>query len=136
MRKGNHMKYEISGNKTRLLFSLLLVLMVILLVSCSSQSSQKTVGTVSYSADVAPIFSQKCTQCHGGSQPDAGLDLSTYSGVIAGAKGRAVIEPGNPSQSLLVSNVKSGKMPKRGSKLTSDQITIISNWVSQGALDN
>ena len=66
MKKGNHMKYEISGNKMRLLFSLLLVLMVILLVSCSSQSSQKTVGTVSYSADVASIFSQKCTQCHGG----------------------------------------------------------------------
>lgn len=34
---------------------------------------------VTYSADIAPIFSAKCTGCHGGSAPDGNLDLTQWS---------------------------------------------------------
>jgi uncharacterized membrane protein len=119
----------------RIKLSLLIGLIVILLSSCGSQQNN-TGKTVSFSTDVAPILNQRCIGCHGDGQPSAGLDLSTYEGVMAGARGKAIVVAGNPSKSLLVTKVRSGKMPKNGAKLTPEQISLINDWVSQGALDN
>ena len=123
------------ASKQRIKLFLLVGSIIILLSSCGSQSDN-TETTVSFSSDVAPILNQRCIGCHGNGQPSAGLDLSTYEGVMAGAKGREVVVPGNPSKSLLVTNVKSGKMPRNGAKLTAEQITILNDWVSEGAPDN
>jgi hypothetical protein len=62
--------------------------------------------------------------------------MTTYEGLIAGSNNGAVIVPGNSAESLLIQLVTEGKMPKRGDKLTPEQVQLINDWVSAGALNN
>jgi hypothetical protein len=91
---------------------------------------------VSFANDVMPIFAGSCTDCHGGKQTKAGLDLTTYDSLMAGSFDGAVILAGNSAESILVQLVVDGKMPKRGPKLTTDQTQTISDWINAGALNN
>ena len=50
--------------------------------------------TVSYAADVQPYFNSNCTGCHGGSNPQKGVDLTSYQQVMAGGDGGAIVIPG------------------------------------------
>jgi mono/diheme cytochrome c family protein len=91
---------------------------------------------ISFANDVSPIFASSCTECHGGKQTKAGLDLQTYESLIAGSFDGVVIVAGNSAESFLVQQVVEGEMPKRGPKLTAEQIQIISDWINAGALNN
>jgi len=55
---------------------------------------------------------------------------------MAGGKSGEIISPGNAVNSKLISLVMSGKMPKKGAKLTPGQIKILNDWVKAGAQDN
>jgi hypothetical protein len=55
---------------------------------------------------------------------------------MEGGKSGEVITPGNADKSPLISMVSSGKMPKKGAKLTPDQVRILTDWVNAGAQDN
>lgn len=91
---------------------------------------------ISFANDVVPILESACINCHGGEQVKEGLNMNTYEGLMAGSFNGAVIEPGNAANSFLVEQVVNGKMPKRGPKLTPEQIQIISDWINAGALNN
>lgn len=93
-------------------------------------------GGVSFANDVAPIFANSCNDCHGGKQTKAGLDVTTYESLMAGSFDGVVILAGNSADSLLVQLVADGEMPKRGSKLTPEQIQTISEWIDAGASNN
>jgi len=95
-----------------------------------------TTAGVSFANDVLPILTSSCADCHGGNQTKAGLDLTKYESLMAGSFDGTVITTGNAAESLLIQMSSSGKMPKRGSKLTADQIQIISDWINAGALNN
>lgn len=126
------------------LYKVFMILMVclavaILLSSCggtNQASNSNTAVPVSFSQDVAPIFNQRCIQCHSGSQASGQLDLSSYSAVMAGGATGLVILPRDAAGSLLISLVSSGQMPRSGAKLTPDQVTILENWVNSGAKEN
>jgi hypothetical protein len=94
------------------------------------------VAGVSFANDVMPILSNSCSDCHGGKQMKAGLDLSTYESLMTGSFNGSVIVTGNSADSYLVQLVSDGEMPKRGPKLTVGQIQIISDWINAGALNN
>jgi Planctomycete cytochrome C len=92
---------------------------------------------VSFSKDITPIFQNTCIKCHGGSDGTKGdLSLKTYDDMMKGGKDGQVINPGDASGSLLVKQIQSGKMPKRGQKLPQDQIDLIAKWVTEGAKNN
>ena len=93
-------------------------------------------GGVSFANDVMPIFENSCIGCHGGDQTKAGLDLKTHESLMAGSVNGTVIAPGSVAESLLVKLVLEGKMPKRGDKLTPEQVQMISDWIAAGALNN
>ena len=93
-------------------------------------------GDVSFTNDVKPILSGSCKDCHGGNQTKARLNMTTYEGLMAGGLDGVVIVAGNSTDSYLIQLVTDGKMPKRGSRLTSEQIQTISRWIDAGALNN
>jgi hypothetical protein len=64
------------------------------------------------------------------------LDLKTFASLMAGSQNGAVIVPGDATNSKLVQSVQAGKMPKRGAKLTRDQIKLLVDWVNAGAQNN
>lgn len=99
-------------------------------------ATEAPVADVSFAKDVKPILANSCNDCHGGKQTKEGLDLKTYQSLMAGSFNGVVVVAGNSADSLLVQLVSEGKMPKRGPKLTPEQVQIISEWVDAGALNN
>jgi len=102
----------------------------------AATQAQTSNTSVSFAKNVRPIFENSCTSCHGVEQMKAGMDMRTYQGLMAGSSNGPVIVPGNAADSFLVQQVVNGKMPKRGSKLTPEQIKTISDWVNAGAQNN
>ncbi|NPV56246.1 MAG: hypothetical protein HPY76_06185 [Anaerolineae bacterium] len=93
-------------------------------------------GGVSFANDVQPILDSRCASCHGLDRTSDGLDLTSYDNVMAGGENGVVVLPGDAANSALVTLSESGEMPKRGPKLTPDQIQTLKDWVNQGALNN
>lgn len=93
-------------------------------------------ATVSFAADILPIFQSRCLNCHGGDKTEEDLSLKTYTEAMVGSEDGAVIVPGDSANSLLVEMVSTQKMPKRGPKLTPPQVQLIIDWINQGALNN
>jgi hypothetical protein len=101
-----------------------------------TKAPSEPIGEVSFTNDVLPIFQNSCTRCHGSSKAEEGLRLNTYANVMLGSEEGLVIVAGDPDGSLLVQVVSDGSMPKRGEKLTPEEIEIIKAWILAGALDN
>jgi mono/diheme cytochrome c family protein len=92
--------------------------------------------SISFQRDVLPIFTQICVKCHGGDKTEKSLVLKTYNDLMQGSENGPVVEPGDPSNSLLVDMIIKGKMPKNGPKLLPKQIQTIVDWIKAGAPDN
>jgi mono/diheme cytochrome c family protein len=93
----------------------------------------------SFATDVNPILQGNCTVCHGADGSSGGLDVSNWSGLMAGGQSGAVVVPGAADSSLLVERISSSdpswRMPAGGA-LTAEQIGRIQDWIDEGALDN
>ncbi|MBL8211150.1 MAG: PSD1 domain-containing protein [Bryobacterales bacterium] len=81
--------------------------------------------------EILPILNKSCNQCHNENQKMAGLDLSTFSGVMAGGTNGPVIAPGKPERSLLWQMIESDKMPM-GGKLSNADKQAIKAYIEQG----
>ncbi|MEZ4735224.1 MAG: c-type cytochrome domain-containing protein [Caldilineaceae bacterium] len=90
-------------------------------------------ANVNFQDHVLPIFEQHCAECHGEDDPEEGLQLTTYKGVMAGSFYGSVIKPGDPEGSYLLELVVTGQMPKRGPDLSQAEIDTIIAWINAGA---
>src|SRR3954453_18875945 len=93
---------------------------------------------VSYSREIAPLLAMHCNGCHGDS---GGLSLRTFRELMTGGNLGKVIVPGDPEASLLIHFVdgrrgENHRMPKDGSRLTPDQITLLRRWITEGARED
>jgi WD40 repeat protein len=97
---------------------------------------------VDFSAKIAPLFEEHCSDCHADDDPDGKLDLSTFATLMKGGKAGKVITPGNSQDSLLVKFLegRSGKEgknqfmpPGKKEHLTSTEIALIRQWIDAGA---
>jgi mono/diheme cytochrome c family protein len=87
-----------------------------------------------FEKDVRPILKAHCFDCHGeGETLSGGLDLRLRRLMLKGGDDGPVIVPGKADKSLLFKMVHSGDMPKRGKKLTREQVELIRSWIAAGA---
>jgi mono/diheme cytochrome c family protein len=94
-------------------------------------------------ADVAPIFQQKCAECHTGDKEGvakSGFSVDSYDTVIKGTKFGPVIVKGSAASSTLYRLVAgetdaSIQMPHGKEPLSDDQIKTIETWIDQGAVN-
>ena len=91
---------------------------------------------VSFANDVMPILQSRCFNCHGGRDTKEGLSFASFGSLMAGSDNGLVVMAGDPDNSLLIQQIVNGKMPKKGPKLTPDQLQILIDWIAAGALDN
>lgn len=91
---------------------------------------------VSFTNDVMPVLQSRCLNCHGGESTKEGLSVASYEALMAGSMNGAVIVPGDPNNSLFIQQILNGEMPKRGPKLTPEQVQILIDWILAGALNN
>jgi hypothetical protein len=111
-------------------------------------------GTVSYNADVAPIFRNHCLSCHySGSRLDLDLQnpFDPEHGIInrpntyTKARNSVVVVPGRPEESALIDKVSAtdldhdtegDPMPFATPYLTADERKAIETWIDEGANDD
>jgi len=94
---------------------------------------------VTYNDHVLPIFRNACLNCHNPDKKKAGLDLSTYTGAVAGSENGPVILSGNPGGSLLFKCVKGTeepKMPPKGDRLTDAELGMVEKWIAGQLLES
>ncbi len=81
--------------------------------------------------EILPIFQKSCTSCHNAEKKMAGLDLSSFTGMMEGSSSGPVIAPGKPDHSLLWKMIESDQMPL-GGKLTAAEKQTIRAYIEQG----
>lgn len=93
--------------------------------------------SVSFSADLAQVFNERCTSCHGTNQPRARLSLATFRSLMRGGNNGPPVSPGDPEGSLLVQKLKGTadgqRMPQGGPPLSDDLIARFETWIREGA---
>ena len=88
---------------------------------------------VCFESEILPIATSYCGKsgCHGGINPEEDYDFTTYAGIMA------AVRPGKPSNSDFYSVLSASgedKMPPDGNpQPTSEQITLIYQWITEGA---
>jgi hypothetical protein len=90
----------------------------------------------SFVSDVLPIFISHCSGCHNQSQANDGYIFTSYE-TITGKK----FEPGNLDNTKLYRKITEDdpedRMPKAPNPaLSAEQITLIRNWILNGAPNN
>lgn len=78
----------------------------------------------------ANILQPKCVYCHGPIKSEESLHYETYLGTMKSVK------PKVPTSSKLYTECKNGKMPEPPGTISPAQISVIKDWITNGALDN
>lgn len=94
--------------------------------------------SVYFQQQVLPIFVSNCAMsgCHDAVSHKEGINLTSYSGVMAGG-----ISKGNPGGSklykvIVTTNTGDRMPPPPQAPLSQDQINILNKWITQGAKNN
>ena len=126
------------------------LVMLLMLPGCSDLGSNPaqgggdpppppTTGSVSFSTDLKPILNRYgCTSCHGG---NGGLYVTTVAQIKQGGVHGAAVMAGNSAGSVLVQKLMvtppfGDRMPQGGPYLPDSLVSVIRQWIDQGAQDN
>lgn len=97
----------------------------------------------SFARDIQPLFQNRCTRCHNPQAPPAGLDLTSYEGVMRGTAFGSMVWPGNPDMSNLLVHLRREVDPTlwkkcqlEGISPRSSAVKDLERWIAQGARDN
>jgi len=79
-----------------------------------------------YLGSIGPLLQARCGQCHGIA---AGLDVTTYEGLMAGSERGPVIVPGDPESSRIVEVLRGDHF----ARLSATELDVLIRWIAGGA---
>lgn len=87
-----------------------------------------------FHGNVLPILREQCFRCHG-EMNKGGLKLDSHAAVLkAGDSEIPAVVPGDLDASELITRIRSGEMPPTEEGLSKQQIELLEQWVTDGAL--
>ena len=94
--------------------------------------------SVDFTKQIVPILTANCYECHGNGKHKGGVHLDDWKWMTTERKGEWAVKPGDPSASLLLSNIElpesdDSAMPPTGNRVSSADIALIREWIVQGA---
>jgi mono/diheme cytochrome c family protein len=95
-------------------------------------------SNVHFGRDIQPIFAKRCLACHGPDQAKGGLRLDKKDKALAELdSGERAIVPQKLDKSALIARIttteKSERMPPQGAPLTEREISLLKQWIQDGA---
>ncbi len=95
-------------------------------------------SSVDFTKQIVPILTANCYECHGNGKHKGGVYLDDWKWMTTERKGEWAVKPGDPSASLLLSNIElpesdDSAMPPTGNRVSSADIALIREWIVQGA---
>ena len=92
---------------------------------------------VDFVREVQPILAQHCYSCHGPDKQENDLRWDVKSAALKGGTSGPAIVPGHSAESRMIHLVagleKNLVMPKKGGRLTPEQVGLLRAWIDQGA---
>lgn len=92
---------------------------------------------IEFTRDIRPLFVEHCHRCHGAEKQEGALRLDLKPAALKGGDSGPVIVPRDSANSRLIHLVagldKNLVMPKKGERLTPQQIGLLRAWIDQGA---
>ena len=120
---------------TRLTAQSLLLAAAVLAAATAGRAEETK---VTYADTVLPVLRQRCGSCHNADKKTAGLDVTTYTGIMAGGGSGEVITPGDASQSYLyrvVTHEDEPTMPPDGPPIPEAERQMLAAWIDGGVLE-
>ncbi|MBX3441816.1 MAG: hypothetical protein KF774_05375 [Planctomyces sp.] len=100
----------------------------------SVESALRDAGQwVSFSAEIAPIFHQRCVACHNSRSSKGRLNMESYAALLKGGESGPAVQAGELSDSTIHQQIAEGLMPKDADPLTPEQAALIDKWIALGA---
>lgn len=91
---------------------------------------------VNFSREIKPIIEKSCLQCHGHGRSKGDFRIDSRNTLLKGGGSGAAVVVGRSAESRLIELVMGfdpdDQMPKKGTKLTHEQIGLLRAWVDQG----
>jgi len=91
---------------------------------------------VSFRQDIKPILEASCVKCHGRGRNKGGFRVDSRETVLKGGESGPAALSGKSAESYLIELVSGidpdNVMPKKGSKLTPEQVGLLRAWIDQG----
>jgi mono/diheme cytochrome c family protein len=92
---------------------------------------------VEFARDIQPLLAENCHRCHGAEKQESGLRLDLKAAALKGGDSGAVIIPNKGIESRLIHLVAGAEeglvMPRKGGRLTAEQVGRLRAWIDQGA---
>ena len=92
---------------------------------------------INFTKDIKPIVEASCIKCHGRGRDKGGLRMDTRETLLKGGDSGPVVVAGKSTESLLIELVQGfdpdNVMPRKGSRLTPQQVGLLRAWIDQGA---
>ena len=110
---------------------------VLLLVLMGTSVGQEQRG-IDFATDIQPLFAAKCYSCHGDEKHESGLRINVRDAALRGGDNGRLLIPGDSDGSSLT-QVLTGthesveRMPVDEEPLSAEQISLIRQWIDQGA---
>ena len=93
---------------------------------------------VNFSQEIKPIFEASCIKCHGRGRAKGDFQIDSRATLLKGGENGPALMPGKSADSLIVELVAgfdpASMMPRKGTKLTREQVGVLRAWIDQGAL--
>ena len=93
---------------------------------------------ITFQDHVLPLVEANCAKCHNADKKKGDLDLTSYSGALAGGASGKVIVPGDAEASQLVkviTHVAEPTMPPNRGKMADKEIAVFKKWIAGGLLE-
>ena len=91
---------------------------------------------VDFRREIQPILEASCVKCHGRGKAKGDWKLDTRESFLAPGESGPVVVPGQSAQShfihLVAGTDPDSTMPKKGTKLTAEQVGLLRGWIDQG----
>src|SRR5438477_12638384 len=91
---------------------------------------------IDFANDIRPILLASCVKCHGRGRSKGDFRIDTRETLLKGGGSGLAVVVGNSEQSYLVELVSGldpdNVMPKKGKKLTREEISLLRAWIDQG----
>jgi hypothetical protein len=104
----------------------------VVLCLCLGRAGIASAQKLDFDATIAPLFVQRCLDCHSGPNPKGDFDLSSRKKFLAGGELGPVVVPGQPDESLLWQYVDQDRMPPKKPLPARDKAAI-RTWIAAGA---
>lgn len=92
--------------------------------------------TIDFKTEIKPIFEASCIRCHGRGRDKGGLQIDSRDTLLKGGDDGPAAVPGHSADSLIVALISGVDpdtvMPKKGKKLTPEQVGVVRAWIDQG----